>query len=160
MYEKLTICPNFTWYMTEKLTKFPILNDICLKNISGFFFLGGGGGQLSPCLRLLRLCSFLRDAVKYWRSVIQNFAVIVIVLILSYAFFLYPHQVATLVFPVLPHTFIFSPSSLSPLAGRFPTIGWLRPIHTHTDLSGKKSRSSLSADKSVCLNGPLNPRHN
>ena len=32
MSEKLTKCPNFTWYLLEKLLKYPNFCDICSKN--------------------------------------------------------------------------------------------------------------------------------
>jgi len=32
MYEKLTKCSNFTRFLPEKLSKYPILYDFCLKN--------------------------------------------------------------------------------------------------------------------------------
>jgi len=79
MYEKLTKCPNFTWFLPEKLSKYPNFYDICPKNepnsrilhdfcpknarilhnncpkkiFSRFFF--GGGRHVPPAPRLLRL---------------------------------------------------------------------------------------------------------
>jgi len=48
MHEKLTKCPNFTWYMPEKKFKnVRILHDFCQKIFSRFFL--GGRGQLPPC---------------------------------------------------------------------------------------------------------------
>jgi len=32
MYEKLRKCPNFTWFLPEKLSKYPNFCDICPKN--------------------------------------------------------------------------------------------------------------------------------
>jgi len=60
MYEKLTKCPNFTWFLPEKLTKFPnftrylpqnarILHDNCPKKYFPDFFRRGGGHVPRPC---------------------------------------------------------------------------------------------------------------
>ena len=38
-YEKLTKCPNFTWYLPENVH---VLHDDCPKSIPDFFSLGGG----------------------------------------------------------------------------------------------------------------------
>jgi len=33
VYEKLTKCPNFTWFLSEKVSKYPNFYDICSKNL-------------------------------------------------------------------------------------------------------------------------------
>jgi len=71
MHEKLTKCPNFTWYLPEKLTKFPNFTWYMPEKInkmpefymffarkiffSDFFLFFWGGGKCSACPRLLRL---------------------------------------------------------------------------------------------------------
>ena len=88
MYEKLTKCSNFTWFLREKLAKYPTFYDICRKvnkipefymlfarkngkilhnncpkNIFPDFFRGGGrkNSKISDCLWYLpeKLTKFL-----------------------------------------------------------------------------------------------------
>ena len=67
MYQKLTECPNFTWYLAEKLTKFPnftwflpgnarISHDNCPKNISRIF-----RGERGTCPSLLPPISYAHE---------------------------------------------------------------------------------------------------
>jgi len=56
MYEKITKCPNFTWFLPEKLSEYPKFYDICPKNAHIFhnncpkniFPNFRGGGHMSP----------------------------------------------------------------------------------------------------------------
>ena len=71
MHEKLTKCPNFTWYVPEKLTKFPNFTWYMPEKVNKMpefymsfarkiyfarIFFGGEGGKCPPAPRLLCLC--------------------------------------------------------------------------------------------------------
>ena len=48
VHEKLTKCPNCTWYLPEKLTKFPNFTWFLPEQYFSRFFFLGGGGQMPP----------------------------------------------------------------------------------------------------------------
>jgi len=62
--EKLTKCPNFTWYLPKKLTKFNFTWFLTKKNIFSRI-----GGQLPPPAspRILRLCLWVSITNIFWQ---------------------------------------------------------------------------------------------
>ena len=74
VYEKLTKCPHFTWYLPERLSKFPNFY-ICLTNIFPEF----GGGERAPSPRTrynkIRWFTVLDHPVGLYEYHIQRFVV-------------------------------------------------------------------------------------